>query len=243
MLATSPLAAMRSAPTMTASASPRAINDGPAPSTTMWWSIPICTSSNAVSREPCSSGRVSSAVTDVKCPRSCNARTMPRAVPHSTQASPPVLQCVCTRNDMPQSSSRRAAPRSASAWLVRTSSSHSSAASATTASTPSSRRPTTRRTAHDRFTAVGRAAAMRSASARTKSSPSPSRSARCAARATANPPATPIAGAPRTARRRMASIIVSTSRTSSHSISWGSRVWSIRTAWSPRHSMVRITGS
>ena len=39
----------------------------------------------------------------------------------------------------------------------------------------------------------------------------------------------------------MASIIVSTSRTSSQTISCGSRVWSIRTAWSPRHSIVRIT--
>src|SRR5687768_18368076 len=40
------------------------------------------------------SGLVSSAVTDTSEPRSCIARTMPSAVPHSTHASPPALQCV-----------------------------------------------------------------------------------------------------------------------------------------------------
>ena len=92
---------------------------------------------------------------------------MPSAVPHSTHASPPALQWVWTRTAGPHSSSSRAAPRSASARLVTTSSSHSATASATTAAVPSSRRPTTRRTAHDRFTAVGRAATMRAASVRT----------------------------------------------------------------------------
>ena len=61
-----------------------------------------------------------------------------------------------------------------------------------------------------------------------------------AAIATPNAPATPIAGAPRTASRRMASIIVSTSRTSSQVTSSGRSVWSTSTAWSPRHSIVRI---
>ena len=89
--------------------------------------------------------------------------------PSPTRRTPARRCCsVCARaTTRRSSSSSRSAPRSASARLVRTSSSHSSTASATTASTPSSRRPTTRRTAHDRFTAVGRAAAMRSASART----------------------------------------------------------------------------
>ena len=124
--------------------------------------------------------------------------------PHDAQRRPPLdagqPAGVAVRVDAQRlgrhSSSSSAAPRSASARFVRTSSSHSSTASATTAAAPSSSRATTRRTAHDRFTAVGRAAAMRSASARTNAAPRPSRSARCAARATANPPATPIAGAP-----------------------------------------------
>ena len=199
------------------------------------------TSSNAVSREPCSSGRVSSAVTDVRCPARA-ARARCRA-PSPTRRRPARRRCsACGHaSATPHSSSSRSAPRSASARLV----AHVLLAQLDGLGDDrggAARRAGRRhgRTAHDRFTAVGRAAAMRSASARTNAAARPSRSARWAARATANPPATPIAGAPRTARRRMASIIVSTSRTSSHTISWGRRVWSIRTAWSPRHSIVRI---
>ena len=225
LLAVSPLAAIRSAPTTTTSARPRAITVGPAESTTIWWSIPSSVSSNAVKRDPCRSGRVSSAVTDRNLPRSWRTRTMPSAVPHSTHASAPVLQWVCTRmGAVSVNCSSRSAPRWARARLARTSSSPIATASAITAAAPSSSRPRTRRTAHDRLTAVGRAAAIRSASTRTTVVGSPSRSARSAAMATPNAPATPIAGAPRTARRVMASIIVSTSRTSIVTTSCGRRV-------------------
>ena len=63
MLAVSPLAATRSAPTMTASTSPRASRDAAAPSVSTVTGIPACWSSQAVSRAPCSSGRVSHAST------------------------------------------------------------------------------------------------------------------------------------------------------------------------------------
>ena len=139
--------------------------DGPAPSTTMRCSMPSSTSSKAVRREPCSSGRVSSAVTDTSAPRSCSARTMPRAVPHSTHASPPALQWVWRRPARTPSSSSRSAPRRGQAPVRRARPPRTIAtASATTAAVPSSRRARTRRTAHDRLTAVGRAAAIRTAS-------------------------------------------------------------------------------
>ena len=162
---------------------------------------------------------------------------MPSAVPHSTHASPPALQCVCRRAGAPSSSSSSSAPRTrerpvrAHVLLAQLDGRGDDGVGAVgQAGDARAARPTT--------------GSRPSAGPRRSAPPRPARGRRrrpaSAARATANPPATPIAGAPRTARRRMASIIVSTSRTSSHSTSWGSFVWSTRTAWSPRHSMVRI---
>ncbi len=59
LLATSPLAATRSQPTITASAAPPRIRPGAAPSTTSSCGMPARPSSQTVSRAPCSSGRVS----------------------------------------------------------------------------------------------------------------------------------------------------------------------------------------
>ena len=64
----------------------------------MWWSMPSWTSSNAVSRDALQQRPGLVGGHRHQCPRSCSARTMPSAVPHSTHASPPVLQCVCTRS-------------------------------------------------------------------------------------------------------------------------------------------------
>ncbi len=198
-------------------------------------------SSNAVRREPCSSGRVSSAVTDVSRPRSCSSRTMPSAVPHSTVARPPVLQCVCTRTGEStelleqigatdrQPSVRRARPPPPSPPPRRR-----------RAAAPRPSWDSTRSTAHARLTAVGRAAAIRAASARTTSSPRrrarpagpPVRRRTPRPRRSPGPRGRPAGGWRRSWRRRRAPRARTTSS--------GRRVWSMRTAWSPRHSIVRI---
>ena len=64
LLATSPLAATRSQPTITASTSPRRMSPAAAPSTSSSCGMPARRSSQIVSRAPCSSGRVSQASTD-----------------------------------------------------------------------------------------------------------------------------------------------------------------------------------
>ena len=87
LLTTSPLAQIRSAPRITASTSPRAIRNGPAESTATRYSMPHRASSHAVSRAPCSSGRVSLATTPASVPRRCSSPTTPRAVPTVTAAS------------------------------------------------------------------------------------------------------------------------------------------------------------
>ena len=97
LLATSPLAAMRSAPTTTRSTSSPAINDAASPSATTVHGIPRRSSSQAVSRAPWRTGRVSSTHTVGARPASCAARMTPTAVPYPTHASAPALQCVRTR--------------------------------------------------------------------------------------------------------------------------------------------------
>ena len=77
LFATSPLAAIRSAPTTTRSTSPAAISEPAAESAITEYGIPNCSSSHAVSRAPWSSGRVSFTQT---CPTSA-ARSTPSAVP------------------------------------------------------------------------------------------------------------------------------------------------------------------
>ena len=96
LLATSPLAATRSQPTMTASTSPRRMSPAAAPSTSSSWGMPARRSSQIVSRAPCSSGRVSHASTD-SSPRAASSATTASAEPVPPHASVPVLQCVRIR--------------------------------------------------------------------------------------------------------------------------------------------------
>ena len=60
--------------------------------------MPASASSHAVSRAPCSSGRVSSTRTSAILPRECKTRIAPIAVPNAVVASRPVLQCVRMRS-------------------------------------------------------------------------------------------------------------------------------------------------
>ena len=74
LLATSPLAAMRSAPTTTACTMPRAMMPAAAPSTMTSYGMPSAASSHAVRRAPWRSGRVSSTKTRATLPCRCARR-------------------------------------------------------------------------------------------------------------------------------------------------------------------------
>ena len=97
-----------------------------------------------------------------------------------------------------------------------------------------------RSSAQKRFTAVGRVAASPSrAASRSRSSASPSRAGLASpARATPNAAATPIAGAPRTARVRIASATSGHVRHSRYTSSPGRRRWSSSTS----RSRCQLTG-
>ena len=81
LFATSPFAAIRSAPVTTRSTSPRPMNDAAAPSTITECGMPSCSSSQAVSLLPWRSGRVSSTQTCSTRPASAAARIAPTAEP------------------------------------------------------------------------------------------------------------------------------------------------------------------
>ena len=81
LFATSPFAAIRSAPVTTRSTSPRAMNDAAAASAITVCAMPSCSSSQAVSRLPWRSGRVSSTQTCSTRPASAAARIAPSAEP------------------------------------------------------------------------------------------------------------------------------------------------------------------
>ncbi len=81
MFATSPFAAIRSAPTTTAFTSPRAIMWPAMLSAINVVGMESCISSQAVSRAPWRYGRVSSAKTLRSLPRRAAERITPRAVP------------------------------------------------------------------------------------------------------------------------------------------------------------------
>ena len=161
LFTTSPLAHTRSAPTMTPSTSPRAIRNGPAPSTAIRYPMPAWPSSHAVSRAPCSSGRVSLATTPSSAPRRCSSNATDSAVPPTTVARAPVLQWVSSRGRSPHSSTTRSAPSRAIAAELAISSSRTASASASAASGPSGSRAATRRAPRARLTAVGRAVSIR----------------------------------------------------------------------------------
>src|SRR6266511_1487805 len=236
LLATSPLAAMRSAPTRTTSTSPDAMSDPAIASAITVTGTPSRSSSHALRRAPWNSGRVSPAQTCSRLPVSCAARTTPSAVPYPTVASEPALQCVSTRAPSGTSS----APSRPISRFPATSAAAMRSASARAASAPpSSHAAIARATPHERFTAVGRASARRRAAARTP----PASSIVRAARATPNAPAAPSAGAPRTASDRTASHRSSTVAHSTNRSSPGSARWSIRRTLPRRHSIVGGIGS
>ncbi|MCY1176711.1 hypothetical protein D9M73_169930 [compost metagenome] len=94
LFATSPLAVMRSAPTITQLMPSVFIRCAAAASAFRLTGMPSPASSQAVSRAPCSQGRVSSANTRSTRPATCAARITPSAVPKPPVASAPVLQWV-----------------------------------------------------------------------------------------------------------------------------------------------------
>jgi hypothetical protein len=245
LVAVSPFRAIRSAPTRHTSTFPSAISPAAAPSGITVCGIPACTSSQAVSRLPCSSGRVSSTQTWSGVPRRAATCTMPSAVPTPPVARNPVLQCVrtltgpesrdprasvprCVSSGCPCSAIRRHA--SASSSQIACASASSAASTAGAAPEAARARRTIRSMAQPRFTAVGRAARMASASASTCRT-NASRGAPVRSRAAATSPIAavmPIAGAPRTRSAPIASTSASTVPTSSHRSSTGSAVWSSR---------------
>jgi hypothetical protein len=213
LLATSPLAATRSAPTMTRSMSPRASRLPAATSGNRVTGIPSRCSSQAVRRAPCSTGRVSSAYTRTRLPAATAERITPSAVPCPAVARAPALQWVRMRAP----SGTSAAPCAPMRRFAAMSSEKISRALPVSASTiaPTSWPGTLRQqarirsSAQNRFTAVGRLAARTrkplSSSAEKSAGAAPRR--RCASTAIPNAAAQPIAGAPRTARSRMASAV------------------------------------
>ena len=113
----SPLAAMRSAPTMTASTQPFLMTLAAMLSVMSAEGTPATRSSQAVRRPPCLTGRVSSTHTCSILPCSCAVKMTPSAVPKYAVASEPALQCVSTFESSP-SSSAPCAPMLAVALLV-----------------------------------------------------------------------------------------------------------------------------
>ncbi len=160
LLATSPLAATRSQPTITASTAPAAIRPAAAESTTSSCGISSLASSYTVSRAPCRSGRDSVAMTISSRPRAASSAITASAVPRPGAASAPVLQWVRIR----RASASRSAPWAAIASLAASSSASiaraSSSAIARVGGVGAARtaRRWTRSTAVARLTAVGRAA-------------------------------------------------------------------------------------
>ena len=119
LLAVSPLAATRSAPTRTTSTSPRAIRGPAATSAISVCGTPAWASSQAVSRAPWRYGRVSSTQTWTWRPAWWAAWTTPSAVPNWPHASGPVLQWVRMRSGRSSGGGSSARPKSASRpWSV-----------------------------------------------------------------------------------------------------------------------------
>ena len=211
LLATSPLAATRSAPTTTASARCWLIRNGAAPSQASRCSMPSWPSSQQVSRAPWSSGLVSSTITCASAPSACRARITPSAVPQPRQARLPVLQWVWMRSRPdPQVCLSQSAPRRLICSLAVTDEPITARAAASTAARPCGILPATAVTSRRRLTAVGLASAIRLISASSRAASQPSRPPWRTASATPRAPAAPSTGAPRTASVVMASTSWST---------------------------------
>ena len=93
-MATSPLAAIRSAPTTTRSISFLFIKKPHMLSVINFTGILSSFNSHVVKRAPCRNGRVSFAKTRIFFPAFTAARTTPNAVPNPAVARAPALQCV-----------------------------------------------------------------------------------------------------------------------------------------------------
>ena len=124
--------------------------------------MPYCESSHAVNRAPCSNGRVSSANTSLKTPRSNNSRITPSAVPQSVVAKVPVLQWVNALIGLLETfCSIQSAASFAIARLACESAIAISSAFFNTAAKPCGNKSSTCSTPQARLTAVGRASRIR----------------------------------------------------------------------------------
>ena len=235
MLAVSPFAQMRSAPTTTHCTCPVFIRCDAAASAIRVASMASCCSSHTVRRAPWFHGRVSPANTRSMRPAATPARITPSAVPKPAVASEPVLQWVST----PLPGAIRPAP-SAPMWRLaaRSSVSMARASRSITSRQSGPASPSTRRiraSAQARLTAVGRAALRRciaGSSLRAASAPSAASIARVPS-TTPQAAAMPIAGAPRTVRAWIASATSSLPRQATYSTANGSWRWSSSARVSP----------
>src|SRR6266705_35680 len=232
LFATSPFAAMRSAPTITTSTFPRLMRWPAELSVMSVTGILSRISSQAVRRAPCRYGRVSLAITETRLPASRAERTTPSAVPCPAVASAPVLQWVRMRAP----SGTCFAPARPMAWLVSRSArkissavpaSRAAAAFGSPRCAASSERM--RSSAQKRFTAVGRlvASASNAASIAAENSARVRCCSRCASSAMPNAAAQPITGAPRTTIERMASATSAALAQLAYSRRAGRARWSI----------------
>ena len=248
MLATSPFAQMRSAPTITHCTCPVFIRCDAAASAIRVASMPSCCSSHTVSRAPCSQGRVSPAKT--RSIRSCAtpARITPSAVPKPAVASEPVLQWVNT----PLPLAISCAPSLPILWFAARSSVAMACASRNSTVRQSSpalvKARRMRCSAQARLTAVGRAALRCSmtgsrrsaASAAVSTSPPLVASSSRAANTTPQAAAMPIAGAPRTISAWIASATAPLLRQATYSTMNGSLRWSSSSRVSPVQRIGRM---
>ena len=246
MLAVSPLAQMRSAPTITHCTAPVFIRCAAAESAISVAGMPSCISSQAVRRAPCCQGRVSPAKTLSIRPWATPARITPSAVPKPAVASEPVLQWVST----PLPGSISEAPSVPMARLAARSSVSIARASASSAARQSMPSPAWARSsaarmrarAQARLTAVGRAA-LRRCSAGSSATAASAASAASISRAASTVPQAaemPMAGAPRTASAWMAAATSSLPRQARYSSAKGSRRWSSSSRASPVQRIGRM---
>ena len=121
--------------------------------------MPSCSSSQAVSREPCSSGRVSSTSTSIRLPGRCAVLITPSALPMPPVASEPALQCVSTVEPSSISAAPSSPMRRSSAICCCVDAPRLALRSPASTRAIAARARASRSIAQRRFTAVGRVAA------------------------------------------------------------------------------------
>ena len=199
---------MRSAPTTTPSTTPRAISAPTDQSVTSRYGMPSRASSQAVSRAPCSSGRVSSTQTSppARAPRRLDdaqrgadagggERAGVAVGQHAVAGREQLGPCSPIRRLPRRRSAQRAAPRRGAPRQLRGARAASARDRHDLAAASSAQR---------RLTAVGRVAAGAAAPPRPLRPPPRRRLGWSSASTSPYAAATPIAGAPRTASRRIA---------------------------------------